>query len=197
MLGSYRAVNVLAHFKNHVLKVAERCMTDTERGIVCTRDLIFAARLEDVAEIRGSDTHSAVDDCVALKVKELNGILQVFSCRLDRDCIRGDCNAVIDLGCPSGKQEVDRLYDFAAAELRHGLTGNDFSLIRVVVENSAEFLKISLGKCSRYGLGNAVRDTVRVTDTFPFNYLGALHLDRCLVYLLYIYVSCHLVIIPL
>jgi hypothetical protein len=118
-------------------------MSDTKRGVIRPRGC-FLAGFEDVTEVSGSGSQAAVDNNVPLKVQVGEGGPKVVPGSFKGDGISGDVDTVELLGGTTVKEHVDGPDNLSAAVLRMGFSGDYFSLICIVVENSAAFFKVCM-----------------------------------------------------
>lgn len=153
----------------------ERGVPDAEGGVVGQ----VVRRLVDAGEVVGPHAELGVEDDVGVQVEERVLPPQHFPDApegggLDREeCL--PALLVDDGGGAAVHEDVDRLDDAAAAELRAGAAGDDLGLVGVVVEDVADLALVHPAEGLGDGLGDVVGHGVGVADPLPLDDLDLPH----------------------
>src|SRR3989441_944126 len=148
-------------------------------------------RVIQAAEVHGALADLAVERDVRFDVQVRAIRREVLVGRLDRRRPIGQPFPVHHRRRAPHQEDVRRLEEHAAAELRRALSADDLDLIRVVVEDPSESVHVHLAEGPRHDLREAVRYAVRMADPLAFDDFRPLLLDRRVDEFLHVDVPCH------
>src|SRR5947208_1711743 len=169
-----RSVDQLLRLQDDGLQLGERRESDAERGVV--REVLL--RVVEAAEVHRSLADLAVQGDVRVDVQVRAGRREIVVGGLDRGRAVRETLAIDHRRRPADQQDVGRLEEHAAAELRRALSSDDLDLVRIVMEDAPEPLEVHLRERARDDLREAVRDAVRVADPLALDDFRALLFDR-------------------
>src|SRR5207245_2661920 len=135
-------------------------------------------RVVQPSEIDGTLTDLAVQGDVRVDVEVRAGRREIVVGGLDRGRAVREALAIDHRRRPADQEDVRRLEEDAAAELRRALSSDDLYLVRVVMEDAPEPLEVHLRKRPRDDFCEPVRDAVRVADPLALDDFRALLFDR-------------------